>query len=187
MPKISKSVINTKQLKSTIISLFRSSSSVKLFSTTNSSVKKPNLSSPPNTLLLPLLTSKQRLLSNSFFRTRVIHGGGPRNFCSISSSLLLTECEVDYQASSSSSEVNVTTQNIQRKNLCALWTSIPVRAYCLSHKIDLMGLIYENQANLIPHTPGIGNYIVLRFEDLTGSRTPARQQPDDQIRNVQYA
>ncbi|KAI3946673.1 hypothetical protein MKW92_043062, partial [Papaver armeniacum] len=174
MPKISKSLINTKQLKSTIISLFRSSSSVKLFSTTNSSVKKPNLSSPPNTLLLPLLTSKQRLLSNSFFHTRVIHGGGPRNFCSISSSLLVTECEVDYQASSSSSEVNVTTQNIQRKNLCTLWTSIPVRAYCLSHKIDLMGLMTEYQANLIPHTPGIGNYIVLRFDDLTDSRTPAR-------------
>ncbi|KAI3853150.1 hypothetical protein MKX03_004395 [Papaver bracteatum] len=137
----------SKQLKSTIISLFRSSSSVKLFSTTNLSVKKPNLSTPP------------LLLSNSFFHTGVTHGGGPRNFCSISSSLLLTECEV---ASSSSSEVNVTTQNIQRKNLCTLWTSIPVRAYCLSHKIDLMGLIYENQANLIPHTPGIGNYIIIK-------------------------
>ncbi|KAI3924151.1 hypothetical protein MKX01_029686 [Papaver californicum] len=175
MPMISKSLINTKQLKSTIVSLFRSSSSVKLSSTTNSSILKPNLSTLPDTHLLPLFfskafTSKPSLLSNSFSHTRVTHGGGPRNFCSISS-LLLTECEVNYQASSSSSEVNGTTQNIKRKNLWTLWT---VRAYCLSHKIDLMGLIYENQANLIPHTPGIGNYIVLRFDDLTDSPTPPR-------------
>ncbi|KAI3896736.1 hypothetical protein MKW98_009589 [Papaver atlanticum] len=168
MPKISKSLINTKPLKSTIISLFRSSSSVKLFSATNSSVKKPNLSTPPpNTLLLPLLTSKQRLLSNSFFHTRVIHGGGPRNFCSISSSLLLTECEV-----------NVTKRNIQRKNLCTLWTSIPVRAYCLSHNFNHIANIVCGHDGIIVtsmFTPGIDNYIVLRFDDLTDSLTPARE------------
>lgn len=35
-----------------------------------------------------------------------------------------------------------------------------------------MGLMTENQANLIPHTPGIGNYVVLRFGDITVSRSP---------------
>ncbi|MCL7030058.1 hypothetical protein MKW94_017359 [Papaver nudicaule] len=160
MSKIPK-LINTKQLKSTIVSLLRSSSTpLKQLSST-----KPDLS---NTLLLPLpfskpLTSKQSLFSNSFPCTRVTHS---RSI----SSYPLTECEVNYQAFSSSSQINGTTESMERKSL---WTpSVPVRAYCLSHRIDLVGLMSENQANLIPHTPGIGNYIILKFGDLTDSPTP---------------
>ncbi|KAI3896735.1 hypothetical protein MKW98_009588 [Papaver atlanticum] len=115
MSKISKSLINNKHFGSTIVSLFRSSSSVKqLFSYSKT------------------LTSKQNLFSDSFSRTRVInsaHGGGVGNLSTI-------------PASSSSSKVNGgTTHNIKRMDL---WTSIPVRAYCLSHRIDLMGLIFDN-------------------------------------------
>ncbi|MCL7039816.1 hypothetical protein MKW94_029546 [Papaver nudicaule] len=84
----------------------------------------------------------------------------------------LYKSEVNYQAPSSSSEVNGTTQTTKRKNLCTLRTSVPVRAYCLSHRIDLMGLMSENQANLILHTSGIGNYIILKFGDLADSPTP---------------
>ncbi|MCL7036121.1 hypothetical protein MKW94_027066 [Papaver nudicaule] len=158
MSKIPK-LINTKQLKSTIVSLLRSSSTPlkQLSSTTSSSITKPNLS---NTHLLPLpfskpLTSKQSLFSNSFPRTRVTYS---RSI----SSYPLTECEVNYQAFSSSSQINGTTESMESKSL---WTpSVPVRAYCLSHRY--------NQANMIPHTPCIGNYIILKFGDLTDSPTP---------------
>ncbi|RZC50329.1 hypothetical protein C5167_018752 [Papaver somniferum] len=34
------------------------------------------------------------------------------------------------------------------------------------------GLMVENQANLVPHTPGTGRYAVLKFDDLTNSRAP---------------
>ncbi|XP_026416679.1 uncharacterized protein LOC113312135 [Papaver somniferum] len=149
MSKISKSLINNKHLKTTIDSLFRSSSS---------SVKQ----------LSKTLTSKQSLFSNSFSSTtRVInstHGGGAPNLCSIPAS---------------SSVVNGgTTHNIKKMDLR---TWIPVRAFCLSHRIDLMGLMSENQANLIPHTPGIGNYIVLRFDNLTGTPTAPPQELDVEL------
>ncbi|KAI3920909.1 hypothetical protein MKW98_015897 [Papaver atlanticum] len=40
-------------------------------------------------------------------------------------------------------------------------------------QIDLIGLMSENQANLIPHTPGMSNYAVLRFLN-TNSFNPLR-------------
>ncbi|KAI3924154.1 hypothetical protein MKX01_029689 [Papaver californicum] len=103
MSKIFKWMINNKQFRSTIVSLFRSSSS---------SLKL---------LFSKTLTSKQGSISHT---TRVIsstHGGGARNLCSISSSPH-TECEVNYQAYSSSSEVN---GNIKKEE--DLRTSIPNR------------------------------------------------------------
>ncbi|RZC91062.1 hypothetical protein C5167_028897 [Papaver somniferum] len=42
----------------------------------------------------------------------------------------------------------------------------------LFDRIDLMRLMTENEANVIPHTPGIGNYIVLKFSMLTDSPHP---------------
>ncbi|KAI3896734.1 hypothetical protein MKW98_009587 [Papaver atlanticum] len=50
--------------------------------------------------------------------------------------------------------------------------SIPVRAYFMFNRIDLKGLMDENQANLIPHTSGKSNYAVLKFGNAT-SETPS--------------
>ncbi|XP_026455824.1 uncharacterized protein LOC113356809 [Papaver somniferum] len=71
---------------------------------------------------------------------------------------------VNYQASLSS-EVS----GLKMKHLLP---SIPVRAYCLTDRIDLEGLMVENQANLVPHAPGTGRYALLRFDQLTNSRAP---------------
>ncbi|KAI3857147.1 hypothetical protein MKW98_010561 [Papaver atlanticum] len=142
MSKIFNSI--NRQLKS-------SSSSIKLFITTNSFIKKPSLPTA-NTLLNSsrTLTSKHSL--NFSFR----------RFCSISSPL--TECIINYQASLSSEADGLKEEH--------LFTSIPVRAYYLSDSIDMEGLMVENQANLVPHTPGTGRYAVLKFDDLTNSRAP---------------
>ncbi|MCL7046529.1 hypothetical protein MKW94_023215 [Papaver nudicaule] len=128
--------------------MFKSINSAQLKNTIVSLfLKKPNLSTTTRSVI------------NFCFNSN--HGGCARTLCSI-------------PASSSSSEVNGgTAHNVKRKE--DLLTSIPVRAYCLSHRIDLMGLMSEKQANLIPHTPGMCNYIVLRFSDLTDSLSPPAQ------------
>ncbi|KAI3983276.1 hypothetical protein MKX01_013343 [Papaver californicum] len=88
---------------------------------------------------------------------------------------------VNYQAYSSSSDVH---GNIKMEE--DLTTSIPVRAYCLS-QIDLMGLMTENEANLIPHTPGIGNYVILRCTDLTDCHTPAPESEANLLSRKSYS
>ncbi|KAI3861715.1 hypothetical protein MKX03_018559 [Papaver bracteatum] len=145
MSKISRSI---NKLKKHILS---SSTSQNLFSTTKNVI-----------FLTRTLTSQQSVFSNSSSSSlKKIHNanfnsshGGVRKFCS-----LRKEVEVKKHQSLLSVD-NQSTHNLKRKDL---WTSIPVRAYCLSPRIDLIGLMSENQANLIPHTPEMNNYDVLRF------------------------
>ncbi|KAI3900806.1 hypothetical protein MKW92_003981 [Papaver armeniacum] len=161
MSKISSSI---SKLKKRILS--SSSSSENLFSTTNSARKTSPF------FLTRTLTSNQSIFSNSssIFLTKIHNPnfdsshGGARNLSS-----LRKEVEVKKHQSSFSVD-NRSTHNLKRKDL---WTSIPVRAYCLSPRIDLIGLMSENQANLIPHTPGMSNYAVLRFAN-TNSLNPLR-------------
>ncbi|MCL7027894.1 hypothetical protein MKW94_012317 [Papaver nudicaule] len=130
-------------LKNTTVSSSSPSSIKQLFITTNPSIKKPNL--PTSNTLVPYfsrtLTSKQSLFSNNFISRKIF---------SISCSQASLSSEVD---------------GIKKER------SIPVRAYCLSDSIDLEGLMVENQAILVPHTPGTtGSYAVLRFGDSPSPR-----------------
>ncbi|KAI3843028.1 hypothetical protein MKX03_018283 [Papaver bracteatum] len=148
--KISCSI--NKQLKNAIISLLSSSSSP-LLSTAKSSVKRPNfLLNSSKTL-----TAKQGLL---FPHSRVINYSFNQNhhgFCSIS-------------AAHREIEVTGSTDNIKREDLSV---SIPIRAYFMFNRIDLEGLMAVNQANLIPHTSGMTNYALLKFDN-ANSQTPTR-------------
>ncbi|MCL7031793.1 hypothetical protein MKW94_001445 [Papaver nudicaule] len=107
---------------------------------------------------------KNRILSSSanqgIFSVSTYNSsnGGARTLCSLPT-------ELDQYSSS------LGTHNLERKE--DLWTSIPVRAYFLSHRIDLIGLMSENQANLIPYAPGMSNYVVLGFPH-TNSSNPLR-------------
>ncbi|KAI3859058.1 hypothetical protein MKW92_044704, partial [Papaver armeniacum] len=151
MSKISRSINKLKKR------IFSSSPSANLFSATKNPI-----------FLTRTLTSKQIVFSNSSsISLNKIHNanfnsshGGARNFCS-----LRKEVEVKKHQSSLLVD-NQSTHNLKRR-------SIPVRAYCLSPRIDLIGLMSENQANLIPHTPGMSNYAVLKFAN-TNSLNPLR-------------
>ncbi|KAI3920911.1 hypothetical protein MKW98_015899 [Papaver atlanticum] len=155
--KISCSI--NKQLKNAIVSLLLPSSSsvpsvkLLLLSTTKSSIKRPNVLLNSSKTLTPnqgLLFSHSRVVNYSFNPNH--HG-----FCSISAP---------------HREIGVTgsTDNIKREDLSV---SIPVRAYFMFNRNDLEGLMAVNQANLIPHTSGMTNYALLKF-DYANSETPTR-------------
>ncbi|KAI3946674.1 hypothetical protein MKW92_043063, partial [Papaver armeniacum] len=166
MSKLSR-IIN-KQLLNTILSSSDSlqSSPVKLFDVTKAPLKIPNFVAPVLDFSRNL-TPKQNFL---FSHTRVINlsfNSNPRNFCSSSSPHMET---VVNQKIPSSKEVTDSTLSRGKDHL---WVSIPVRAYYKFNRIDLKGLMAENQDNLIPHTSGEINYAVLKFGN-GSSQTPCR-------------
>ncbi|MCL7052027.1 hypothetical protein MKW94_021981 [Papaver nudicaule] len=128
-------------------------------------LKNRILSAKNPILLTRTLTSNLGIFSDPPFSQAKIHNlnfnssrrDGARTLCSLPTEF--------YQSSTS-----VSTHNLKRKDL---WTSIPVRAYFLPQRIDLIGLMSENQANLIPYAPGMSNYVVLRFPN-TNSSNPLR-------------
>lgn len=160
-------IIN-KQLLNTILSSsdFLQSSPVKLFDITKAPLKIPNFLAPVLNFSRNL-TPKQNLL---FSHTRVINlsfNSNPRNFCSSSPPHMET---VVNQKIPSSKEVTDSTLSREKDHF---WVSIPVSAYYKFNRIDLKGLIAENQDNLIHHTSGEINYAVLKFGN-GSSQTPSR-------------
>ncbi|KAI3833459.1 hypothetical protein MKX03_027203 [Papaver bracteatum] len=151
MSKISKSI---KKLKKHILS---SSASQNLFNTTKNVIFLTRTLTPLQSILSNSFSSSLNKFHNTNFNSS--HGGARKFFS------LRKEVEVKKHHSLLSVD-NQNTHNLKRKDL---WTSIPVRAYCLSPRIDLIGLMSENQVNLIPHTPGMNNYAILRFTN-TNSR-----------------
>ncbi|MCL7027104.1 hypothetical protein MKW94_027886 [Papaver nudicaule] len=152
MSKLSR-IIN-KQLLNTILPSSSSlkSSPVKLFNISKSPLKSPSFLTPVLNFSRNL-TPKQNFL---FSHNRVINlsfNPNPRSFCSS------TSPHSEIEVNQTSSEVVAEKDN--------LWVSIPVRAYYKFNRIDLKGLVAENQASLIPHTSDMINYAVLKFGNAT--------------------
>ncbi|KAI3946670.1 hypothetical protein MKW92_043059 [Papaver armeniacum] len=132
----------------------------KLMKTIFSSSSLVSITTPPSktsNFLTPILnfsrnlTPRQNFISSSFSHARVINlsfNRNPRSFCCISSPHREIEVNQKIPSSEEANEV-----------------SIPVRAYFMFNRIDLKGLMAENQANLIQHTSGKNNYAVLKFDN----------------------
>ncbi|XP_026390797.1 uncharacterized protein LOC113286378 isoform X1 [Papaver somniferum] len=170
MWKLSRIMNINKQLLNTILSSSSSSSlkssPVKLLNITKSPSKYPNLHTPvlnfPRNLTPRFLFSHPRVINLNF------NSNPTRSFCSSSSPHI--ETEVNQKFLSSSEEVTDSKRSTEKDHLLV---SIPVRAYHKFNRIDLKGLMAENEDNLIPHTSGEINYAVLKFGN-GSSQTPSR-------------
>ncbi|KAI3911840.1 hypothetical protein MKW92_012296, partial [Papaver armeniacum] len=145
MSKISSSI--NKQLKNTVIWRSYSTALGNLFRTSKSPIKHPNFPTP-NAPVLGFSKTLSLKHSNSFSYTRLLLN---LSFSSSHGGVTISSPHINNRHISSS-DVNVGAPNIKKEHLLI---SIPVRAYFMFNRIDLKGLMADNQANLIPQTSGM--------------------------------